>query len=263
MAYQNLNYNTASINNLLYKCDHASSGGSTSGYITSSTMSSTYLTKTSASNTYQVKGSYMTTSNYNSYAWQSEATSFDNTVSGLYNTTDKTLLDHYYPVGSVILTAGGSSTYNPNNKSPLNAGSWTKLEGVIYGDMGSIGSTYGENFVYLTATQTPVAGFSETVNTTADIDPSATHTHKTTNTSYGFLSTDSSIGGIGINGAVPGSQTRYYPRLANNTDFALHSYTAQASCAHTHSASKSLSTAGSSFSVVQATVCIGIWYRTS
>ena len=259
MAYQNLNYSTSAINNLLQKCDNAS-GGDVSGYITNSTMSSTYLTKTNASNNYQVKGTYVTTSQYNSLCWNSEVSTYNTQFNDLYNTTDLTLLNHYCPVGTVIITR--SSSYSPNNMDVLKAGNWSNTSGVLYGRIDS-STTHGSSTWTLECDECPQPNHTVTTasaNQDYGPDGSTWHVHATPVSGYGYTTTDENIGELGIAGAIPGTVSYWFPRMGSKVDIAYHSNTAVQTVSHTHS--DSATNSRGNLNIQEEYIPVTCWRRT-
>lgn len=260
MAYQNLNYSGASINNLLDKCDNASSGGSTSDYITSSTMSSTYLTKTSASSSYQPIGSYMTTSTYNSLLDKTEATDYNSNLNTYLNTycSQSSLLNKYYPVGSVMLTRCfyNDSTYGTKLIDPadLIGGSWTLMSGVIYqtGSSGGGGSISGSNTVFLDYQSIAVANSSSSLGS-----QTISHTH-TCPSSKKFYACQATFGEANRNS--PAGSGYYYPRISSATDIGGSFIEPNSD---THGSTTLTNTDTMSIDTKQAGINIGIWRRTS
>lgn len=260
MAYQNLNYSGASINNLLYKCDNASSGGSTSDYITSSTMSSTYLTKTSASSTYQPIGSYMTTSTYDSLLDKTEATDYNSNLNTYLNTycSQSYLLNKYYPVGSVMLTRCfyNSSTYGTKiiNPADLVGGSWTLMSGVIYqaGSSGSGGYADGADSVTINYSQVAVANSSSSLGS-----QTISHTHACPS-SKKFYACQGTFGEA--NRGSPAGSGYYYPRISAATDIGGSFVELNND---THGSTTITRSNTMDIEVKQAGINIGIWRRTS
>lgn len=260
MAYQNLNYSGASINNLLNKCDNASSGGSTSDYITSSTMSSTYLTKTSASSTYQPIGSYMTTSTYNGLLDKDTATTYNSNLNTYFNTycDQSHLLDKYYPVGSVMLTRCfyNDSTYGTKliNPADLVGGSWTLMSGVMYqtGSSGSGGYADGADSVSMNYSQIAVANSSSSLGS-----QTISHTHACPSGKK-FYACQGTFGEANRNS--PAGSGYYYPRISAGTDIGG---TFTVLNDDTHGGVTITRSGTMDITVKQAGINIGVWRRTS
>lgn len=253
MAYQNLNYTTSQINNLLNKCENIPSGGggSTSGYISNTTMSSTYLTKVNASNSYQPKGNYLTTSDYNTLLDTTSASNMHSSIDTYSNNyyTVAAVKDYFYPVGSVIMFY--SYSYDPGT---ILGGTWTRLEGVIYGNNGSSFGAINSDSVTLTNTQTPqsVPTFTLTAALPAD------HSHSFPDYVY---ASDSTIGQT-ASAAISGSG-KYYQRMSSNIDLGGAKNGGTNNSSHTHSVSITRSYATSSVSKIQKCIPVYIWRRTA